>query len=260
MPGHFVEQFVGPGGRCDAPAQLVARRSLRKKSSPKPAWCTFVHHNSGMGQPNVDREHLARLRDHYAEHGALPSYARMGEVLGFRAKNAAVKLAQRLSAAGYLRTAPGGRLAPTERFFELPIFNLAVPAGPAATIEGQVPAELMTVDSYLIDSPSTTVLVRVKGHSMKDAGIFDGDLAIVDRSLAATAGAFVIAVVDGEFTLKELRFQERLPVLIPHNADFKPVNPEGSLEVFGVVRGIVRKFRGSPAGRLHQTKLGGTKA
>lgn len=213
-----------------------------------------------MGQPNVDADHLGRLRDHYAEHGALPSYARMGEVLGFRAKNAAVKLAQRLSSAGYLRKAPGGKLAPAARFFELPLFDSPVPAGLAEAIEGQAPADFVTVESYLIESPSSTVLIKVKGNSMKDAGIFDGDVAIVDRALAATSGAFVVAIVDGEYTLKEFRYEGKSPMLIPHNTDFKPIRPVGTLEVFGVVCGIVRKFRSGPAGNARHTKLGGTKA
>jgi len=184
----------------------------------------------------------------------------MGEVLGFRAKNAAVKLAQRLSLAGYLQSAPGGKLAPTARFFERPLFDTPVRAGLPQAIDGQFAAELVTIESYLIDSPSSTVLVRVRGDSMKDAGICDGDLAIVDRALRPTAGAFVIALVDGDFTLKELRYQGKRPILIPHNADFEPIQPTGELEVFGVVRGIVRKFKGDLAGSPQYTQLGGAKS
>lgn len=212
-----------------------------------------------MGYPNTDASHLSRLRDHYAKHGVLPSYAGMGEVLGFRAKNAAVKLARRLSLAGYLQPAPGGRLVPTARFFELPLFDTPVRAGLPQTIEGQAAAELVTIESYLIESPSSTVLVRVRGDSMKDAGICDGDLAIVDRALPPSNGAFVIALVDGDFTLKELRHQYQRPVLIPHNADFQPIRPLGELEVFGVVRGIVRKLKGSVAASPQYTQLGGAK-
>lgn len=213
-----------------------------------------------MGQPNLDSQHLSRLRDHYAKHGTLPSYAGMGVMLGFRAKNAAVKLAERLSAQGYLRSAPGGKWAPTDRFFELPLFDTPVRAGLADAIEGQMATELVTIESHLIESPSSTVLIRVKGDSMKDAGIFDGDLAIVDRAFEASPSAFIVAVVDGEFTLKELQYKGKSVVLIPHNADFEPIRPSGSLEIYGVVRGIVRKFKSGPARYARQTKLGGTKA
>ena len=95
---------------------------------------------------------------------------------------------------------------------------------------------------------------------MKDAGIRDGDLAIVDRAFPAAAGAFVIALVDGDFTLKELRYQGKRPILTPHNADFEPIRPTGELEVFGVVRGIVRKLNGDLAGSRQYTQLGGAKS
>ena len=194
-----------------------------------------------MPQANLDDRYLARLRDHYARHGTLPSYAGIGQLVGFKAKNAAVKLASRLTVAGYLRTAPGGKLAPTARFFELPLFDSPVQAGLADSISGQDAGELVTIDSYLIEAPSKTVLLRVKGDSMQDAGVLDGDLAVVERSQGASAGEFIIAVVDGDFTLKELGFDGEQPVLIPHNDRYPLIRPERDLEIFGVVRGIVRK-------------------
>lgn len=194
-----------------------------------------------MPQANLDDRHLARLRDHYARHGTLPSYAGIGEVVGFKAKNAAVKLATRLTEAGFLRTAPGGKLAPTARFFELPLFDSPVRAGVAAQIPGQEAGELVTIDSYLIEAPSKTVLLRVKGDSMQDAGVLDGDLAVVERSQNASAGEFVVAVVDGAFTLKELGYEGEQPILIPHNDRYARIKPESDLEIFGIVRGIVRK-------------------
>ena len=162
-----------------------------------------------MPSTNLDDRHLARLRDHYARYGALPSYAGIGEVVGFKAKNAAVKLAARLTHAGFLRSAPGGKLAPTARFFELPLFDSPVQAGAAVPVSEQDAGELLTIDSYLIDAPSKTVLLRVKGDSMQDVGILDGDLAVVERSQSASVGEFIVAVVDGAFTLKELGYESK---------------------------------------------------
>lgn len=197
----------------------------------------------GMPTPNQDHHHLWRLRDHFARHGLLPSYAGISEVVGFRAKNAAVKLVRRLTDGGYLRPAPGGRLAPGGRFFELPLVDVPVRAGAAEEIESQMAAELVTVDRFLIDTPSRTVLVRVKGDSMRDAGVLDGDLAVVERSATAVEGQFVVAVVDGGFTLKELHYEKGRPVLLPHNTDHSSIRPAASLEIFGVVRGIVRRYK-----------------
>jgi SOS-response transcriptional repressor LexA len=210
-----------------------------------------------MGQSNIDAVHLDRLRDHYAKHGALPSYAGIGELLGFKTKTAAVKLANRLVAAGFLKSAPGGKVVPASRFFELPLFDAPVRAGLAESLDGQLAADVFSIEGFLVESPSTTVLIRVKGESMKDAGIFDGDLAVVDRQRSAMPGAFVVAIVDGGFTLKELRFENKSPILIPHNSDYMPIKPVGTLEVFGVVRGIVRKFKGSPVSGTQFSKVSG---
>lgn len=199
---------------------------------------------------NVDASHLGLLRDHYARHGAIPSYAGIREVVGFKAKNAAVKLAQRLAAAGYLKPAPGGKLAPTERFFELPMAQMKVRAGAPEAIEAQLAAELVTLDSFLVEVPSRTVLIRVKGDSMRDAGVLDGDLAIVERTDSAAAGQFVVAIADDEFTLKELRYEGTCPILVPHNPDHDIIRPAVALQIFGVVRGIVRRYcSGSPRQR-----------
>jgi SOS-response transcriptional repressor LexA len=196
-----------------------------------------------MSRINVDDRHLDRLRDHYARYGALPSYAGISAVVGFQAKTPAVKLAQRLKEKGFLQTAPGGRLVPTAQFFERPLLSSPVRAGIPTEVVTEVAEERMTLDSYLIESPSKTVLVRVKGDSMRDAGVFEGDLAVVERAEAAQSGQFVVAVVDDEFTLKELRFEGKQPVLVPHNEAYPTIRPAGGLEIFGVVRGVVRRYR-----------------
>lgn len=195
---------------------------------------------------NSDLNHLARLRDHYARHGTMPSYAGIGEVVGFKAKNAAVKLAKRLTEQGFLKSAPGGRLAPTPRFFALPMVDAKVRAGEPEAIGEQLDAELVTLDGLLIRAPSKTVLVRVKGDSMVNAGIFDGDLAVVERSQTARSGEFVVAVIDEEFTLKELHSDGRRSMLVPHNSKYSAIRPSHTLQIFGIVRGIVRRYDESP--------------
>jgi repressor LexA len=196
-----------------------------------------------MALPNNDATHLTRLRDHYARYGTLPSYGGIRDLVGFGAKNAAVKLAKRLTDAGYLRSAPGGKVVPANRFFELPLTDIPIRAGSAEAIDTQVAAELVTLDRFLIDVPSKSVLIRVKGDSMRDAGVLDGDLAVVERTNTARHGEFVVAVVDDGFSLKELRFEGSRPVLVPHNREYAPIHPMGHLELFGVVRGIVRSYR-----------------
>ncbi len=199
-------------------------------------------------RPN-DLAHLGRLRDYYARYGALPSYAGLSAVVGFRAKTSAVKLAERLRNAGVLQSAPGGKLAPTPEFFSLPLVTGNVRAGHPEHQHAEDAADFVSLDRLMIDNPSSTVMITVRGDSMCEAGILDGDIALVERGAEAKHGDFVIAVVDGEFTLKELFLRGGQVKLIPKNAAFEPIAPLQRLEIFGVVRGIVRKYQPAKSAR-----------
>lgn len=194
-----------------------------------------------MGKTNTDHRHFLRLRDLYAVDGSLPSsLARMAEVLGFSSPNAALKLRDRLCAAGMLRKGPGGKVLPTDSFFALPVMDASVRAGIPDVVEPQSWSDTVTLDSFLIKHPSKTVLLKVRGDSMRDAGILDGDLAIVERTTEAQEGQIVVAVVDGAYTLKELRYEGKRPVLMPHNPEHKPIRPQSDLEIYGIFRGLAR--------------------
>ena len=76
---------------------------------------------------------------------------------------------------------------------------------------------------------------------MIDAGIFDGDLAVVEKRSAARRGDIVIAIVDNQFTLKRLDLERGRFILRPENKAYPVIRPEGTLEIFGVMVGLVRK-------------------
>ncbi len=103
-------------------------------------------------------------------------------------------------------------------------------------------ADALTIDDYLIERPSSTVLIRVKGDSMIDAGIFDGDLVVVEKRPSAQKGDIVVAIVDNQFTLKRLDLEAGRFVLKPENKAYPVIRPEGALEIFGVMVGLVRKL------------------
>jgi repressor LexA len=147
----------------------------------------------------------------------------------------------RLKLAGYIDSTPDKRLAPTKRFFERALAESPVHAGlPNPIDDGE--ADALTIDDYLIEHPSQAVLVRVKGDSMVDAGILDGDLVVVEKAAAAKRGDIVIAIVDGQFTLKRLELDRGAFVLKPENKAYPVIRPEGTLEIFGVMTGLVRKL------------------
>jgi len=196
-----------------------------------------------MTRPNHDETHIKRLRDHFAVNQCLPSYSGISRLVGFKTKNAAVQLVRRLGDAGYVKIVDGGKAVPLRRFFELPLMDMPVRAGMPDAIDPQTWAkETFTLEGFLFGKPSNSVVIRIRGDSMRDAGIFDGDFAVVERSRSALAGQFVVADVDGEFTLKELKYENQRPVLMPHNPAYSPIYPKADLSIFGIVQGIVRNY------------------
>lgn len=196
-----------------------------------------------MPTPNKDLDHLDRLRDYYVDNRRIPSLQRVAELLGFASKAASSKLLERLAAAGYVERAPDDDAwIPSRDFFARPLVAASVRAGAPETVEAAAGAPFF-VDDYLVRTPSRTVMVPVKGDSMLDAGIHDGDIVVVERAKAAVAGDFVVAIVDNEFTLKELGLEKGRFVLIPHNKAYPVIRPKQELELFGVVTGLVRRYR-----------------
>ena len=122
-----------------------------------------------------------------------------------------------------------------------PLLARPVPAGFPSPADDYA-EERIDFNRYLVAEPEATFLVRATGDSMLGFGIHDGDLVVVERSKAAKAGDFVIAIVDDEFTLKELATEKGRFVLKPHNKAYPVIRPKGSLEIFGVMVGLVRRY------------------
>ncbi|SAK82180.1 LexA repressor [Caballeronia hypogeia] len=187
-----------------------------------------------------DDGHLAALRTYWKRKQAFPSMSRLCEVVGLSSSSSVFALIKRLSDAGYLERVDG-RIAPTRQFFGRPVIG-AVRAG-LPEPESQDQAELLTIDDYLVDDPNRTVLCRVRGESMRDVGLLDGDLVVVEKNRPTKPGDIVVALVDGELTVKTLRLdKDGAFYLDPANPDFAAIRPQGSLEIVGVVTGSVRKY------------------
>ncbi len=188
-----------------------------------------------------DANYLARLQDYYADNGVLPPYSTVMMLLGFRSKSPVAALVARLKLMGFLESTPEKRLKPGRRFFERPIYD-SVRAGFPSPAE-DTRHDTLTIDEYLVERPSSTVLVTVKGDSMIDAGIMPGDTVVVEKRSLANVGDMVIAIVDNEFTLKTLGKEKGKFVLIPANPAYPVIRPQSDLEIFGVVVGQFRKYK-----------------
>lgn len=209
-----------------------------------------------MARPNNDGRHLNLLREHFAQEKVLPSYAKLGQLWGFRGKAGAYQVVKRLVSAGYLERTQSRRLAPTDRFYELPKLDDTVRAGLIESTSWSGGVEPHSLNNLLIEWPTRTVLVPIRGDSMIEAGVLDGDTAVVERTESADSGDFVVALIDGQYTLKELRYDGRQPVLVPHNKEYETIRPQQDLQILGVVKGIVRRYRRvcKYAGRQGETK------
>ena len=188
-----------------------------------------------------DGQYLGRLQDYYAKHRVLPSYARIGTLVGLNSKASVAEMVLRLKGEGFLQSTPDKRLKPGKRFFERPVAE-SVRAGmpsPAADIA----AETLAIDAHLVANPSKTLLIKVKGDSMIDAGILDGDTVVVEKRASANIGDIVVAILDNEFTLKRLARDKGRIVLRPENKAYPVIRPKDNLEIFGVVVGQFRSYR-----------------
>jgi DNA polymerase V len=99
--------------------------------------------------------------------------------------------------------------------------------------------------SQLIKHPQATFLLRVRGESMKDAGIFDNDVVLVDRAIPPRSGHIVIAMVDGEFVCKTLWQRAGRMKLKAANVTFPDINPADgqTVEIWGVVVASIKQFK-----------------
>lgn len=134
------------------------------------------------------------------------------------------------------------QLSPLHEVTLIPLFNEKIPAGFPSPAADYVERPL-DLNELCIAHPAATYFVRVSGHSMIGAGIYDGSLLVVDRSITPQHGDIIIAAVGGEFTVKKLCLHPAVQ-LEAMNPDYAPIilNDGGDdLETFGVVRYVINE-------------------
>jgi len=124
----------------------------------------------------------------------------------------------------------------------LPLYLSPVTAGFPSPAEDYIDRKL-DLNDLLIRHKAATYFVRVAGESMRDAGVSDGDILIVDRALEPRNDSIVVAALDGDLTVKRLRRQHGKIFLVPENPDYAPIEvpAESSLMVWGVVTYVIHK-------------------
>lgn len=190
---------------------------------------------------NELKEKLSRIRAYYKQNKIMPTYDELCVLFGFKSKNAAFKLVNKLVDEGFVEKMDKGRLKPGPHFLGLPLFN-SVQAGPP-TAEDEILLDHVDLNDWLVKHPDRTVMLNVRGDSMLDAGIQEGDKVIVECGSRVNVGDIVVAIVDGDYTVKYYdKSKNGQIVLQPGNSKYSPIIPHDELVIFGKVIGVVRKM------------------
>lgn len=180
-----------------------------------------------------------KILSFYGKHRRMPSYGEIASLLGFKSKNAVTKLVAKLVDEGAVAKDGKGKLIP-RNLGGVPLLGLVEAGFPSAAEEELL--DVMDFDEYLVPNKESSYILKVKGDSMIDAGIQPGDMVIVERKATYKAGQIVIAMIDGEYTMKYLRKKGDKYFLEPANAKYKPIYPHESFRVEAVVTAVVRKY------------------
>lgn len=194
---------------------------------------------------------LNELSSAIDRNGFAPTMTELGEKLGITAASAHQLILQ-LERKGYVRRLPRKarslsiirRPSQTiDRMVSVPLVGV-VKAGPAMLAEENCMGDVMVASATVGRSPCFAL--QVSGDSMKNADMRDGDVIIVRRQQLAENGEIVVALIDGEATVKRLNIEDGTIRLVPENKKYKPitVDPDSDFRVLGKVIGITQKSKG----------------
>ncbi|MFO1407281.1 MAG: transcriptional repressor LexA [Steroidobacteraceae bacterium] len=195
------------------------------------------------------RQVLRFIQDVVSEHGIPPTRAEIAEALGFKSANAAEEHLRAMQRKGVLELRPGASRGivlkdSLREQFGLPLIG-RVAAGRPILAEENVEAHYQ-IDPQLFQ-PRPHYLLKVRGMSMKNAGILDGDLVAVHRTPEVRNRQIVVARLENDVTVKRYRQEGTVVWLMPENKDFEPLRvdlKQESLIIEGVVVGVVRQEPG----------------
>ncbi len=181
-----------------------------------------------------------RLSEFFRTRHRMPTWREMMRLFGYRSPNAVTKLMERLEEAGIVTRDRDGRITLVNPFGHARILG-TVEAGFPSPAEEET-ADTMSLDEWLIGNKEATFMLKVRGESMRDAGIMPGDMVLVERGVTARDGDIVVAEVDNAWTMKYLRHRAGRVMLEPANPKFRPIFPSEELNIAAVVKAVIRKY------------------
>jgi repressor LexA len=182
----------------------------------------------------------ASLASYYHKHTRMPSYAEAAKLFGVASKDTAHRIIKRLIEEDIIAKDKAGRLIPKNLIPGIKLLGLVEAGFPTPAEENLL--DTITLDTFMIKNKEASFMLRVKGDSMIDAGINEGDFVIAERAQEAKPGSIVIADIDGAWTMKYLRKKGSMLYLQAANKHYKDIIPKQSLSIAAIVRGVVRKY------------------
>jgi repressor LexA len=188
----------------------------------------------------MGENHVRKIISFYLRRRRMPSYSEIMAATGIRSKLTVFRLVENMKERGIVNKDRAGRLIPGRRFTEIPLVG-TVHAGFPSPAEEEL-TDTMSLDEYLMPNKDATYLFRVTGDSMIEAGIMDGDMALVERGRTPKDGDIVLAEVDREWTMKYYRKNGAKVWLEPANKKYKPIYPKEILTIPAVVISVIRRY------------------
>ena len=207
---------------------------------------------------------LALIAERIETEGMPPSQTEIARAFGFKGVRAAQYHLEALEAAGVIEKIPGrarglrvlraperpqqslalAQAGETDDALHLPVLGQVAAGLPIGADVGGAAEQMLILDRVLF-SPAPDYLLKVKGDSMRDEGIFDGDLIGVHRTSEARSGQIVVARIDDEITVKLLKIGKDRIRLMPRNPDYEPIEvlPDQDFAIEGLYCGLVRRGR-----------------
>ena len=186
------------------------------------------------------KDFFKNLKEKYQQR-ALPSYEKLKNELGYKSKNSIKQYIEVLKQENLIESADN-KLYINKNQFGAYLASTSVKAGFASIMDDKIEKRISLDEILEINSPSTFVF-KVSGDSMCEIGIFDGDYVIIKKTSEAKINDVVLAVVDGDFTLKTYKKDSMGYYLKPENSSYPIIRPKESLTIFGVALGITRKIK-----------------
>ncbi len=183
---------------------------------------------------------IGKINKFFGEKRRMPTYSELMEMFSYRSKSAVHYFIQKLIDSGFISKDKKGRLIPRRLFSGIKLLGLVEAGFPSPAEEELV--DTMNLEEYLITNKDASYILRVKGDSMEDAGIYEGDMVIVERGRKPKSGDIVIAEIDGEYTMKYYRTGGGRTYLEPANSKYPILYPTTELIIVAVVKVIIRKL------------------